>query len=253
MTTKTPPSPAFSAEDLATALSGARVGVWDWDIPSDHLRWSAETLAIYGMQPEEFHNSFESFMPRVHPEDRLSLQQTIEAALATGADDFVGHHRALMPDGSLRWIEGRGRVISDANGKPVRMLGTVQDATERYQVEIRMRATDERLRLFTAHATDYVYDASVTGDTAVPNIVAGSFERTTGMTPEDVEKRGGWLAVIHPDDRERSLALLGEMAKGRTVFNEYRIIDGAGKTRWLRDRIVPVLVDGVLAHRGRCH
>lgn len=247
MTIKTPPSPAFSAEDLATALGGARVGVWDWDIPSNYLRWSAETLAIYGMQPAEFHNSFESFMPRVHPEDQASLQKTIEAALAAGSDDFVGNHRVLMPDGSLRWVEGRGRVISDANGTPVRMLGTVVDATERYRAELRMRETDERLRLFTAHATDYVYDASVSGDTALPNIVAGSFERTTGMTPVDVANRGGWANVIHPDDRERSMALLGEMAKGRTVLNEYRIIDGAGKTRWLRDRIVPVLVDGVLS------
>jgi PAS domain S-box-containing protein len=247
MTTKTRPSPAFSADDLTEALRGARVGVWDWDIPGDYLRWSDETLKIYGMRAEDFHNSFESFMPRVHPDDRVSLGNTIAAALATGSDDFGGNHRVILPDGAVRWVEGRGRVINDADGKPVRMLGTVVDATERHHAEERMRETDERLRLFTAHATDYVYDASMTGQVVVPNIVAGSFERTTGMTAEEVAARGGWLAVIHPDDRDRSLALLAEMAKGRTVLNEYRIIDGAGKTRWLRDRIVPVMDEnGVL-------
>jgi two-component system, cell cycle sensor histidine kinase and response regulator CckA len=247
MTTKTRPNQAFSAEDLTEALRGARVGVWDWDIPSNFLRWSDETLHIYGMRAEDFHNSFESFMPRVHPDDRVSLSRIVNDALAARSDDFVGNHRVLLPDGGVRWVEGRGRVINDADGKPVRMLGTVIDATERHYAEERMRETDERLRLFTAHATDYVYDASMTGQVAVPNIVAGSFERTTGMTAEEVAARGGWAAVIHPDDRERSLALLAEMAKGRSVLNEYRIIDSAGKTRWLRDRIVPVLDEnGVL-------
>jgi PAS domain S-box-containing protein len=238
---KTRPDQEFSVEDLTEALRGARVGVWDWDIPSNFLRWSDVTLNIYGMQPEEFHNSFESFAPRVHPEDRESLQRIIGEAIATRADDFVGNQRVTLPDGSIRWVEGRGRVISDEQGNPVRMLGTVVDATERRQSEERLRQSDERLRLFTAHATDYVYDASVSGQVAVPNIVAGSFERTTGMTADDVVARGGWVAVIHPDDRERSLALMGELAKGHSVLNEYRIIDGAGKTRWLRDRVVPVL------------
>jgi two-component system, cell cycle sensor histidine kinase and response regulator CckA len=242
--TKKPP---FSFEDLTEALRGARVGVWDWDMRSNYLRWSEETYALYGMQVDEFDNTFDSFAPRVHPEDRESLRRTIEHAIATRADDFVGSQRVILPDGRTRWVEGRGRVITDENGQPVRMLGTVIDATERYETEERLRQAEERLRLFTTHATDYVYDATINGQVALPTIVAGSFERTTGMTAEEVAARGGWVAIIHPDDRERSLALMGEMAKGRSVLNEYRIIDGAGRTRWLRDRVVPVLDEnGVL-------
>ena len=56
---------------------------------------------------------------------------------------------------------------------------------------------------------------------AGPLIVAGSFERTTGMTPEDVAARGGWPEVLHPDDRERSMALLAEVAKGSTVVTTW--------------------------------
>jgi PAS domain S-box-containing protein len=241
MSTKPHPGQEFSVEDLAEALRSARVGVWDWDISNDYLRWSDVTLNIYGMQPEEFDNSFASFTPRVHPEDRESLQRIIGDAIATRADDFVGDQRVTMPDGSVRWVEGRGRVITDEQGNPVRMLGTVVDATERHLAQARLRESDERLRLFSAHATDYVYDGSVSGQVPVPSIVAGSFERTTGMTVEEVAARGGWLAVIHPDDRERSQALMKELGRGRSVLNEYRIIDSAGRTRWLRDRIVPVL------------
>ncbi len=246
MPTKKTPS-ALSFEDLTEALRGARVGVWDWDMTSNYLRWSEETYNLYGMEVDEFDNTFESFAPRVHPEDRENLRRTLEHAIATRADDFVGSQRVIFPDGSLHWVEGRGRVITDDNGQPVRVIGTVTDATERYQTEERLRQAEERLRLFTTHATDYVYDASLSGQVALPTIVAGSFERTTGMTIDEVAARGGWAAVVHPEDRDRSLALLGELAKGRSVLNEYRIIDGAGRMRWLRDRMVPVLDEkGVL-------
>ncbi len=191
--------------------------MWDWDITSNFLRWSPETYELYGMRVDEFDNTFESFAPRVHPEDRESLRRTIEQALATCADDFVGNQRVLLPDGSMRWVEGRGRVITDQDGKPVRMLGTVIDASERYLTEVRLRETEERLRLFTTHATDYVYDASLDGQVALPTIVAGSFERTVGMTAEEVAARGRWVAVMHPDDRERSQGLrFGSTCRCRT-------------------------------------
>ncbi len=129
------------------------------------------------------------------------------------------------------------------DGSPLRMIGTSVDITERKNNEETLRKGEERLRLFTTHANDYVYDASLVGELALPEIVAGSFERTTGMTVQDVIDRGGWAQVVHPEDRERSMALLGELARGRSILNEYRIIDGHGRTRWLRDRLVPVFND----------
>jgi PAS domain S-box-containing protein len=216
-------------------MRSARVGVWDWDIVTNHLRWSDEMLRLYDMQASEFNNTFECFMPRVVPEDLADVQRTIEQALATRADDFEGVHRITLSDGKIRWIEGRGRVISDANGTPVRMLGTAQDATNR-------RSAEDRLLLFTAHANDFVYDTAVDGTIANPTIVAGSFERTTGMTPEQAADRGGWAALIHPEDRApMATARDQQLPLGLSVLHEYRITDAAGNIKWLRDRVVPVL------------
>ncbi len=238
---KMSPSELFSVADLLEALEGAKVGVWDWDMATNYLRWSDVTLRLYGMERHEFNNTFESFLPRVLPEDQLSFQRTIENAIATRSPGFDGTQRVRQPDGSLRWLEGRGRVITNADGQPIRMLGTVIDATERLQSEPRLRESDERLRLFTTHATDYVYDADVKGEVAVPNIVAGSFERTTGLTADVVRDLGGWAQVIHPEDRERAMMSFGELSQGRSVVIEYRIVDGRGRTRWMRDRVVPIL------------
>ncbi len=97
-----------------------------------------------------------------------------------------------------------------------------------------------RYRLFTELASDYVYDAVVPADgsgAGHPTIVAGSFERTTGLTPAEVEARGGWIMCVHPDDRSRVVALFKDLAVSeRPLVLEYRIIDAAGHTRWLRDR-----------------
>jgi two-component system, cell cycle sensor histidine kinase and response regulator CckA len=233
----------FRTEDLREALSSAQVGVWLWDIGTERLSWSEVTYAIFEMSPKELAGSFDAFLSRVHPDDRDSLTHAVQTAVEATRQDFAAEHRLLFPDGRVKWVEGRGRVMVSPTGEPNRMIGTVVDVTARKEAEQRLRVNEERFRLFTNHATDYVYDAAISGTVAVPEIVAGSFERVTRLTPDKVAELGGWSAVMHPDDRERTMALLDELSQGRSVLHEYRIIDGEGRVRWLRDRVVPVLDD----------
>lgn len=228
-------------EIFKEAARSAQVGVWLWDVKSGEILWSETTLEIYGVQESEFDGSFESLLGRVHPDDRNLLIQKVDHALENVEQDYRIEHRILTPGGSVRWIEGRGRVIVDDDGVPVRMLGTVTDVTRRRQAEEKKGLIEERLRLFSAHASDYVYDAAVDGSVAIPDIVAGSFERTTGMTKEEVAARGGWTAIIHPDDRAQAMSRLPELRAGQSVLNEYRIVSPRGQVRWVRDRVVPVL------------
>lgn len=242
-----PNTDEFPVDDLQEALRGAGVGIWTWDIASGAIRWSDITLGIYELAPGEFGGTFDAFAAKLHPEDRQRVNDAIQNAVATLQQDYVIEHRLLFPDGRIKWLEGRGRVVAGADGKPIRMVGTVLEVTERKINDDKLRKGEERLRLFTSHATDYAYEATISGEMALPEIVAGSFERTTGMTPQEVTERGGWAALIHPDDREHSMAVLPKLMQGHSVVNEYRIIDGSGRTRWLRDRIVPILsAEGVL-------
>ncbi|MDX2024405.1 MAG: PAS domain-containing protein [Deltaproteobacteria bacterium] len=229
----------FPVEDLNEALRSAGVGVWSWDIATNVIRWSDVTHRIYDVTPEQFTGEYASFAARIHPDDRQRVEQTIADAVRGLRQDYTIEHRLILPANDVRWVEGRGRVVSDQQGRPLRMIGTVVDITARKASEEELRKGEERLRLFTTHATDYVYE--VRGEEHVPHVVAGSFERTTGLTIADVRARGGWMQVVHAEDRERLLGLLDEIRRGRSLLNEYRIIDGAGRTRWLRDRIVPVL------------
>ena len=130
---------------LLEAQALAHVGSWDWDIEGDELRWSDEVYRIYGVEPGGFEVNYESFLAMVHPEDRPRLEEAVRQALATG-HFFEVEHRIVRPDGTERTVAGRGRTVRDSDGRPIRMLGTELDITDR------KRAEEQRRELADAQA-----------------------------------------------------------------------------------------------------
>jgi PAS domain S-box-containing protein len=122
------------AEDrLAEAQEVAHVGSWSWDIDSDEVAWSAELYRLYSVA-EGSPMTYESFIDVIHPDDRERMRRTVEQAMAD-AEPFALDFRVGDGDGPVRWLHGRGQVVVDAGGRPVRMLGTAQDITERRQLD----------------------------------------------------------------------------------------------------------------------
>ncbi len=238
----------FSLADLEWALQGAEVGVWAWDIPEDRVQWSPEMGRIFKVAPEAFPTNAADYALCLHPEDRALVMATLEAALNARTTPFVVEHRVAWPDGSVRWVRGTGRLELDEGGVPVRLGGTATDVTAHKEALAAVRKTAEQFRLFSELASDYVYVVEVKeGVPLAPSVVAGSFERTTGYTVEQVAEIGGWLNVIHPDDVHNLNETFASVKAGNPFINEYRIIRRDGETRWLHDHIRPVLQDGVLA------
>jgi PAS domain S-box-containing protein len=115
---------------LAEAERLARLGSWEWDIPTKQLTCSEGLYAIYGIQPEDFDGHYEpSNTQHIHPEDRSRVEAEISQAAETGAPvDF--EYRVIRPDGRVRRIHSRAELIAGADGTPLRLTGTVQDVTE---------------------------------------------------------------------------------------------------------------------------
>jgi PAS domain S-box-containing protein len=119
---------------LAEAQQLAHIGSWEWDIPSNRITWSDELYRLYGLEPQSVEIDYETYVNHVHPEDRTLVQESVQEAAAERRP-FAFQHRVLLPDGRLRWVQGRGRVILDDDGTPVRMVGTSQDITERKRID----------------------------------------------------------------------------------------------------------------------
>ena len=230
--------PLIAPEALKVALDAAQVGVWIWELETDRIRWSRQTAALYGLPADEFEGTFDDFQSRVHPEDRAAVSKALKAALAGEGPVDATHRLAADP---ARWIYGRGRVLRGPGGKATAVVGAAYDVTSDHERHAALRKSEERYRLFTELASDYVYQVDVRRPELVPRIVAGSFERTTGYAPEDIAELGGWMQVMHPDDRGTVGELTRALQEGQPFVNEYRIVTKNGSERWLRDRAQPIM------------
>jgi PAS domain S-box-containing protein len=119
---------------LAEAQRLAQLGSWEWDIGRNRISWSDELYRLYGLERNSTPLTYEAYLQRIHPDDLALVRDTVDRAY-TQHQPFEMEHRIVLPDGELRWMHGRGRVVTDDSGAPVRMLGTAQDITERKRVD----------------------------------------------------------------------------------------------------------------------
>ena len=134
-----------SEASLAEAQRIARLGNWDWDIEENDLLWSDEIYRIFGLAPQEFGATYEAFLNSVHPEDREFAKASVDEALYEGKP-FNIDHRIVLPDGSERIVHEQAEVFFDETGNAIRMIGTVQDITERKRADEELQHTLEKLR-----------------------------------------------------------------------------------------------------------
>ena len=127
---------------LAEAQALARLGSWEWDVERDRITWSDEMYRLYGFEPGSIDIDYQRYQSMLHPEDREIAADTVKHSLDTGAP-FSYDHRVIRADGSERIFHARGRVVKDANGKPVKMFGTGQDVTEARRASAALQSAAE--------------------------------------------------------------------------------------------------------------
>jgi PAS domain S-box-containing protein len=121
-----------SEERMSLAAVSANIGLWHWDVGSDHVWVTEHCQEILGLRPRE---TLDGFLLPVHPDDRPVVRRVIEAAISTG-DPFETEYRLARPDGSACWLSARGSVVRDASGGSTRLMGVIVDITQRKQAEL---------------------------------------------------------------------------------------------------------------------
>lgn len=225
-----------SERKLRLALEAGGLAIWEWN--SDGTRVVSDNYAgVVGAAPL----TNETFLDLVHEADRGGLIASLQRALR---ETGVYHHeyRVVLPDGSVRWIAGHGRVLpseqdAPADGTPVRMIGFVMDVTARREVEEQREDARRSMQLALSVARAGVWSWElernrVTGDE--------SMARLFGLPPEDVVagrlSLKPFLAAVHPDDRRRVRQDLASiLGAGGEYHTEYRV-EGEGGLRWVSSR-----------------
>ena len=130
---------------LTNAQRVASMGSWEWDLATGDLHWSDQIYRIFDLSQQEFGATYEAFLNAVHPDDRQFVQEHMDAAVHDHAEYSIDH-RIVLPDGEVRYVHEQGEVAYGANGRPVRMVGTVIDITKRKRAEEALRQSQEQYR-----------------------------------------------------------------------------------------------------------
>jgi two-component system sensor kinase FixL len=123
---------------LLQAQRIAHMGSWSVDLRTMSVAWTDNTYELCGVSPESFVPSVEALPDLVHPDDRAAVQKYIQASIA-GENSGPLEFRVPLPDGGIRVLCGQGELFYDHTGRPVRMIGTLQDITERKRAEQSLR------------------------------------------------------------------------------------------------------------------
>lgn len=129
---------------LAEAQRIARMGNWEWNIRTNVIKWSDEIYRIFGLAPWDFNGTVEAFLSHVHPDDKDFVKQAIDDAVYK-REPYSIDHSILLPNGQERIVHEQGEVEYDDKGKPVRMVGTINDITERKIMEGELRKHRDNL------------------------------------------------------------------------------------------------------------
>jgi len=131
---------------LAEAQRLTHTGSWAWNIATgEKIHASEEYARLFGFDPEQGMPSFEAFRQRIHPEDRARVGEILHGAIRERTD-FEWDFRAVLPNGTLKYIHAVGHPVLNASGDLVEFVGTNMDVTERKQAEAQLRESEQRYR-----------------------------------------------------------------------------------------------------------
>jgi signal transduction histidine kinase/PAS domain-containing protein len=225
-----------SEERLRLVQSAARIGCFDWDLRTNRIWRSPEYLMLQGLPPDTWAESdySEVWLDRVHPEERAEIARWAEDVLKHPGE-FARQYRIRRADtGEVRWIDSRGRIECDDQGRPVRMLTAHTDITDLKSAQEALQESEERMRLAIAGTGLGAFDMDLGSGSGIWSETA--FEML-GLrpSPDGRASISDWLETIHPDDIERVRTTHDAAAeRGGPWQLEYRIIRAdTGVTRWL--------------------
>src|SRR5438128_4410423 len=131
------------AEDLAAhlslALEAGGLGTWRWDMRSGETDWDTKVEQLFGLGPGEFDGTFETYVSLLHPEDASTVLGAVDKAVEAKGS-YVVDHRVVWPDGTVHWLQGKGRVMLDDAGEAIGAIGCVADVTEQMRTMLEREA-----------------------------------------------------------------------------------------------------------------
>ena len=218
---------------LANAQRLGGMGIWELDVASDRVTWSAETHRIFGVDSHGFGDSFDAFLAFVHPADVERLR-SLHSNPPSDGSAVETEYRIVRPDGEERVVIDRGETTLDAAGRPLRKLGVVMDITDLRRTENALREAQGDYRAIFENSTDGIFQSTpggrvIAANPAVARMLGFSSPEELIRECIDVERQ----SYAQPARRMEFKRLLEE--RGSVTGFEYEVRRKDATTIWVSE------------------
>jgi len=210
---------------------------WDWDLETN-VAWRSEGASeTFGYPPDEQVSDVNSWVNRMHPEDRTRIQDSIQAAIRSGKEFWREEYRFLCQNGLYAEVLDRGYVVHNAEGRPVRMVGALSDISKQREMETKLMEERNLLRALIDNLPDYIY----VKDMAARKTLANAADVRISGCKSEAELLGKTDFDFFPREvAERLFADDLEVLKGQPHVNhEEKITSAGGEVFWTLTTKVP--------------
>lgn len=219
----------------SATFSALNDGLWDWHVPSGEAIFSEVYYEMLGYNNHEFPANYESWRRLVHPADIGRVEQVLKRSLAS-EQGFNVDLRMKMKSSEWKWVAIRGKSIeSDSQNKPLRMVGTLSDISERKEAERKLTESHDLLNNLACLVPGVVYQYRLypDGHSAFPYSSPG-MNTIYEVSPEDVKEDAFQVfGRLHPEDRDRVAENIFESARSlETFYCEFRVVLPRQGLRW---------------------
>ena len=217
----------------------AKLGYWELDILENKLKWSDEVYHIFGLIPQQFEATYETFLKYVHPEDVDMVNKAYMDSLKNKSNYQV-EHRVITKTGEIKYVEEECRHTFDEYGDVIQSLGTIHDLTSIKLYQEKIKKSKEQFESLVSHIPDMIYRCEIDKDFTML-YVNNAFETITGYKIDEIKfnKILSFASIIHPNDLNMVYRKIDEMVKNNilNIDLEYRIISKDGRVVWINDNL----------------
>jgi PAS domain S-box-containing protein len=223
-----------SESQLRLALDAARMGHWERDIKACKINVSNNFEKLYDFAPNTYDGTYETYLEKIHPEDRERVKQATEHSINTGAERDL-EFRVVWQDGTIHWLCSKGQVIYDEAGEAAFLSGISLDISDHKLADAQLKQSQEQLHraLEAAHMGFWEWNLQTNTTNYSSNL-----KQLYGLDPHTYEVTyEGFINLVHPEDRDYLQQVIQEcLITGNDYNVEFRIVLSDGSIRWMEGK-----------------